>query len=577
MDNKTKRKMSAFDGLGTEDVAPSALDFQMPTKTSFVQSRSTVRYTPTSGSTYSNENRILTFRISSEQYLDPTTATLNFVVKSPSPNAVFEDTAALKCIQDIRVTVGGTQLEMQNQVGNALQPILFHSASADYLSSSASVCLGAYGFKPSVGLSLNSSDSGGVIFQADNTSDPIGGLSGTSALGNVANAPNTFVGTTYRANSFPSGLERRLSDAGGSFSSRKVLGLDFNGRAFSISLSLLSGLWRGNRYLPARNMGAIEITITFAPYSAWFIQTAPITVSSTNVLTVAENNDAPYNAYTISQCSITVDALQIAPEVVSKVDSACSSDSGVNMVIDTFVTSLFSSRPPSTMDSFVCTRPYSNLLATYLCCRPTAGANSPYWNKSQYYGGSRFAGLQTTVGSLTFPVSEIQNTAQAWGELRKALARNNVSLEKGNAITYEAYNSLYAGTYGCYTAACRGTAPDIKEITGSAATNGTRSTFASSLSNASPSQFLLGQSFSRVLGDSATVQLTGLNSKLSGYSMTTNLRQLPVYASPNTTDPVAGPPCTLDSALQSEPMDWLVTQVCSVLMRLANDSVAVAD
>jgi hypothetical protein len=59
--------------------------------------------------------------------------------------------------------------------------------------------------------------------------------------------------------------------------------------------------------------------------------------------------------------------------------------------------------------------------------------------------------------------------------------------------------------------------------------------------------------------------------------MTTNLRQLPVYASPNTTDPLAGPPCTLDAALQSEPMDWLVTQVCSVLMRLANDSVAVAD
>lgn len=566
--------MSAFDGLGTEDMAPSALDFQMPSRTSFVQNRTTVRYTPTSGSSYSNENRIITFRISSEQYLDPTTAMLNFVIKAPNTLAVPEDLVALKCWSDIRCTVGGTQCEQQSSVGDSLQPIVFHSASADWLSSSGSVQMGSYGFKPSVGLSLAASSANNPTFQV-NSANHVGGTSGTSDLGLIATDPNNFAGTTYRANSFPGGTEQPLSAGTGSFSSRKIQGLGFTGRAYSIPLAYLFGLFRGTKYLCARNMGAIELTLTLAPYARWWIQCAAVALSTDNILTATANAADPYNAFTVTQCSITIDALQIAPEVVSRIDAACSSESGVNLVIDSFVTSLFSSRPPSTNDSYVCQRPYSNLLGTFLCQRPTAGANSCYFNKSQYFGGSRFAGLVSTVGSQTYPISEITDTAQAWGELRKALSRNNVGLDKGNAITYEAYNSLYAGTYGVFSAAARGTAHDIVAVT--TGDNSSRSLYASSLTNASPSQFLLGQSFARVLGSGAEISLSGLNSKLSGYSMTTSLRQLPVYASPNTTDPVAGPPCTLDAALGSANMDTLVTQLCSVLIRLANDSVAVAD
>lgn len=570
--------MSAFEGLGVQDVAPSALDFQMPTKTSFVQGRTSVRFTPTSGSTYSNDNRIITFRLASEQYFDPTTAMLNFTVKTPASTAVPEDMAALRCWDSIRVTVGGSQVELQNQAGASLYPILLNSASKDWIQSTAAVQMGSYMHNPSPGMSLNTDSSGQITIQTDNTGAPIRGLSGSSdSLGFEPNNPFKFAGTTYRATSFPAGFEKPLNAS--KFTGRKVNGLQFQGRAYSIPLSYLLGFFRteGGRYIPARNCGAIEITLTLAPYAAWFIQTAQLTVDAGNVISQSSAVVAPYNAYTVTGCSITIDALQIAPEVVNRIDAACASDSGVNMVVDTFVTTLFSSRPPSTMESFVCTRPYSNLLATYICGRPTAGVNSAFWRGSDYYFGSRFAGLQSTVGSLTFPVSEIQDTAQAWTELRKSLVRNNVGLDRGCCVTYDEYNSLYPSSYGAYTAATRGTAPDLTKITGSGATDATRAAYANTTANLAPSCFLLGQSFARVLGSGAEITLSGLNSKLAGFSMTSNLRQTAVYDSPNDTDPVAGPPCTLDSAIGNTPIDWLVTQVCSVLIRLANDSVAVAD
>ena len=437
--------------------------------------------------------------------------------------------------------------------------------------------MGSYMNNPTVGLSLAAAASQAIQTQTNSATAIRGLTAADSSLGFEADTPYTFAGTTYRANGFAAGFETSL--ASNKLTSRRVNGVQFLGRAYSIPLSLLAGFFRpeGGKYIPARNCGAIEITLTLAPYAQWFIQTAQLSVSASNVITQSTASVPPYNAYTVTGCSITIDALQIAPEVVNRIDAACASDSGINMVIDTFVTTLFASRPPTTMESFVCTRPFSNLLATYISGRPTAGANSAYWRGSDYYYGSRFAGLQSTVGSLTFPVSEITDTAQAWGELRKSLVRNNIGIDKGNCVSYESYNSLYPGPYGCFSAATRGTAPDLTRITGSGATDASRAAYANTTANLAPSCFLLGQSFARVLGSGAEITYSGLNSKLAGYSMTSNLRQTPVYESPNDTDPVAGPACTLDSALGTANIDWLVTQVCSVLVRLANDSVAVAD
>jgi hypothetical protein len=101
--------------------------------------------------------------------------------------------------------------------------------------------------------------------------------------------------------------------------------------------------------------------------------------------------------------------------------------------------------------------------------------------------------------------------------------------------------------------------------------------FANGIMNMPPACFLIGQSFSRVLSDGSSVNLSGINSRISGYSAQTNLQFIPFVASPNDSDPLANPACSMDSALFDTPLDYLVTQAVSVLVRLAMNSVMVSD
>jgi hypothetical protein len=442
--------------------------------------------------------------------------------------------------------------------------------------------MGSWLWKPSVGIGLATTAGAGnasTIAPQLSSADQIRGLSSLDAsLGFRATNPQAFVGSTYRANSFPAGLEANglTVDSRSKFTSRKVNGLGFAGRAYSIPLSYLFGIFRnGGKYLPVRNMGAIELTLELAPYNRWFIQCAKTTFGENNVATMSTDNTAPYNAYQVSQVSVTVDALQIAPSLVNDIDALCAGPDGLAMVVDTYVSTVFASRPPSTSESFVCSRPFSNVLATYLSGRPTLGANSPFWRHADTYGGSKFNGLQATIGSLNFPLSSIRNTAEAWGELRKSLTRNGIALEKAPCVTWEAYNSNYASSYGPASAAARGTAPDLTLI--SSGTDAQRAAYASSTENLNPSAFLLGQSFARVLGSGAEISLSGCNSKLAGYSLTQTLNQIETVATPNNSNPLAAPPCTLDASLGDASFDWISTQVCSVLIKLAQNSVMISD
>jgi hypothetical protein len=248
-------------------------------------------------------------------------------------------------------------------------------------------------------------------------------------------------------------------------------------------------------------------------------------------------------------------------------------------VIPTMVTTLFPSQQGGvSQQSLVCTRPYSNLNAQFVTMRPSAGANSAYWPKSMYFGGSRFLGCQSQIGGLSWPAQAIQSVSQAWVELRKALAgTRGTSIDKGSAVGFSEYACQYPSPYGAYSSASRGAAPDITEITRASATDVTRSAFANSIASMPKACFVIGQNFSRVIGSDMETSLSGQNSRLSGYSVQTNLTFRPYVASPNNTNPDANPACSLDSALFDTPIDYLVTQSVSVLMMIRDSSVMVSD
>lgn len=578
--------MSAFDAVGSSiDVAPNSLDFSLPTRTSFIQQRNSVTYTPVSGATYGASNTIIQFKISSEGYLDPATAMLNFTLRVPNAGVVPDDLYPVFCWNSLRCVSGGTQAEYLTSAGAALYNQIIHSCDKSWIQSTGSVSCGAWAHCPSQGLSLETTSVGGSAVAstiAPQTSDAasfIGGLSAAdNSLGQNPVSASQYVGSTWRPNSMSRFEVNSLTgNARNKLASRKIGGRQFSGRSYSVPLSYLFGIMRtGGKLLPLRNMGALEFTLELNSYAKTFIQCQAATLGENNVITQAAADIAPYGDFTVSAVSITCDICQISSNVVNEIDSLCAGSEGLSLVCDTYVSTLFSSRPPSTTESFSASRPFSNLLATYLSGRPTAGVNSPFWRHTDTYFGSRFVSLQTSVGSAQFPLASIQSTAQAWMELRKSLTRNAIALERGAGVaTYESFNSIYPTCWGGLSAASRGTAPDITKITGG--NNTSRAAYAASTENLAASTFYLGQSFSRVLGDTETISLSGLSSKTSGYQQTTTLGLIPVSASPNDSDPLAGAPGTLDAAIGSAPIDWLLVQNCSILIKLAMNSTMVSD
>jgi hypothetical protein len=582
--------MSVFDNLGGAEYLPDSLTYRTPTKENFVLGRTTQRWTPTSGSTYSGLNsRTITFRLNSSEMAAPESFYLNMQLRTPKTYVVPEDLAPISILSSVRLTVGGSQAEYYTNAGTALKPLIYHSASADFLSGNASVALGSWLYRPTVGFGLQSGSDANTITPVVNSDGNIGGTdygADTNSLGKNASFNYNYMGSTYRANSFVGGFEAALTTAT-KFTGRSVNGIDFNGRNYSIPLALILGLFRTEQLLPLRSMGAVELTLELNPPNRCLIVCAPATVGTEigGVLAVKQNqlglsSDAPENYvldYTLTNLSITGDLVSISPAAAAKIDSLTAGEDGISLVVDTFATTLFPTQQGgASQQSLVCTRPYSNLTAQWVTMQPSAGVASPYWNKSNFYSGSRFQSCQTQIGGLSFPAQAITSTSQAWLELRKSLTRNGVSLEKGTAVGWHAYNCQYPSPYGPRTAASRGTAPDIRMITNTPALTNLGE-FSNGIMNMPPACFVIGQSFSRVLSSGDSVSLSGINSRLSGYSAQTNLQFTPFVASPNNSDPLANPACSMDSALFDTPMDYLVTQSVSVLLRLAMNSVMVSD
>jgi hypothetical protein len=575
--------MSVFENLGGSEYQPNSMSYRPPTKETFVIGRTTQRWTPTSGSSYSALNaRTITFRLSSESMLDPATAYLNLTLKTPRGYVVPEDLAPLSLISAVRLTVAGSQTEQYTSVGDAVKPLMYVSSAADYLSGNASASMGSWLYRPNVGVGLATTGPNTIGTVSSSIVGPfIGGsaFSGNeNSLGVDATDSFKFVGSTYRSNSFPAGFEATTLSTTTKFTGRTVNGIDYQGQSYSIPLALIFGLFRVDQYLPLRVMGAIELTIELNQPSRTLIVCKPLVYAASNEITEG-SADAYTLDYQVTNLSIAADLVSVNPSAAADIDALAAGSTGLSLVIPTLVTTLFPSQQGGTsQQSLVCTRPYSNLTAQFVTMRPSAGANSAYWPKSMYFGGSRFLGCQSQIGGLSWPAQAIQSLSQAWVELRKALAgTRGTSIDKGSAVGFSEYACQYPSPYGAWSAASRGAAPDITEITNASATDVTRSAFANSIASMPKACFVIGQNFSRVIGSDMETSLSGQNSRLSGYSVQTNLTMRPYVASPNNTNPDANPACSLDSALFDTPIDYLVTQSVSVLMMIRDSSVMVSD
>ena len=585
--------MSVFDQLGASELPPVGMMYKSPERDTSVTGRITQKWQPTSGSVYSGLNsRVITFRISSSMLADMSTFYLNFQCKTSKSFVHLEDLFPLHMIESARLNIGGAQVENIQNFAEAVKPLVYHTASADWLAGPASITMGSWLYRPTtgIGLRLNGSNSVGVV--QDDTAEQIGYTTTNPATTQAADRslgfhpadPNAYAGACYRTNSFASGLEytnlNRANFSSSKWTGRTNAGVRFDGKTFSVPLGLIFGTARLESYLPLMSCGSVDISITLAAPNRCLILTQPLSYTANGNAIVAIDPTAAENAtpldYTLSNLSITGDLLQVSPGTAQQIMASTSGEEGISFVIDTLVSQLFPTQSGGTgSHSFTVSRPFSNLTALYCVARPSAIASSEYALKSSYGLGSRYLNSSSQIGGLSFPSQTVDSTSQAYLELRKALTRTGANIQGGSAISWANYNSQYGSAYGAYSSATRGSSADVTLLT-DPARSAQRYRMSNGISAQTPSCFVLGQSYSRILsGNSITV--TGINSRLSGYTTQLNINLTPFAASPNNSDPNANSCSSTDSAALDSPLDFVVTQSASVLLKLSGDSVSVSD
>ena len=587
--------MSVFDALGASEHPPMGLEYGEVKRDVSVTGRISQKWQPTSGSVYSGLNsRVITFRISSSMLADMESFWLSFQVKTPRSWVHLEDLFPLAMIESARLNIGGAAVENIQNFSSAVKPLVYHTASADWLSGPGSVTCGSWLYRPSNGIGLEVTGSNGVQCVTDSTSiqianaavvtagPPAVAVDPTTSLGFHAASPYAFAGSTFRSNSFAGGLEwtNLGRDSSSKFSGRTNAGVGLSGRTMSIPLGLIFGAFRMQSYLPLMSCGSIDISLTLAAPNRCLIVTNPLVYgAAANTIVAASLSEAESTYtldYTLSNVTISGDLLQVAPSTAQKIMAMTSGDQGISFTVDTLVSTSFPTQPGgASSHSFTVSRPLSNMTAQYIVAQSSVLASSEFACKSNYVLGSRFVSSSITVGGLSFPSQTTDSTSQAYLELRKAITRGGANIQAGSAITWPIYNSQYASPYGAYNNATRGSACDVTLLTDT-----TRSAqkyrLASGITSQTPSCFMLGQSFSRILSGSS-LSVSGINSRLSSYVTQTNLSLVPFRASPNNSDPAANPASSTDSALLDTPLDFTVTQSATVLVKLANDSVSVSD
>ena len=586
--------MSVFADLGPSEHAPLGMQYDDVKRDVSVTGRISQTWQPTSGSSaYSGLNsRVLTFRISSAMLADMETFFLSFQVKTPKSWVVCDDLFPLACIESARLNLGGAMVENIQNFAQAVKPLIYHSASSDWLSGPASITCGSWLYKPSAGFGLQSNGNNAIGIVADSTTLQIGNATAstvatadqTTSLGNHADVPLQYAGSTYRTNSFVGGLEyTELNREPGisKFSGRTQGGVTLSGgRTFSVPLGLIFGAFRSSTYLPLMACGSLDLSITLAPPNRCLIVCTPTWITpssnqfSVETLSTSGADDFVLD-YTLSNVKISGDLISVSPATSQKISAMTSSDRGISLTISTLVSTVFPTQPGgASSHSFTVTRPLSNLNAQYVSCQSSVLAASEFACKSNYVLGSRYLSSSCQIGGLTFPSIATDSTSQAYMELRKAISRGGQNIQAGSAINWNNYNCQYGSPYGCYSSALRGGSQDVTLLTSARSADKYR--LSAGIASCTPSCFLLGQSFSRLL-NSDSLSVSGINSRLSSYATQTTINVVPYRASPNNSEGTANSASSTDAPLLDTALDFTVTQSATVLVKLANDSVSVSD
>ena len=581
------------------DISDSLRLYRTPISLSqSVVSRSSCRFATTGSSSFSpSNNRSITIRMSSMEYLDPTSCYLVFSFKPGRPGVIYQDNI-LSIFDTARLTCGGRVLESLNNVSELMPTVFYGATPAEAINSAMGELMGCDKYRTDkyaylqagngTGASGQDASVGPVKF-GDKTAIPgfdagaaniVAG--GSAIISNSSNLINAYGHTSC------SGLTKKYycADAGNqNVDSGFVSGLhnanQSGERYFAIPLFALFGTFSVSpQFLPLRNMGVLSIELTLST-TRGVMNVVPKSVSGGANASLVASVDYLVDAncvelakgkadYTINNCYVYGDVVQPNPSIVEKCDQLVQSSTGISLIFSTWSASSFNVNYTNNLQLQV-SRSYSHVRDLVAVSRPSDTVSSVFARGDQTYLGSRLRSYRTQIGSSSFPAVEIDNVAVALLETLKSFGHSTGSTSSVfNLQNYTGHTGVAHSASG-FT----GLLENINVIK----TGGAPALFQASASHtAAPSNFCICQSYSRLLGEGQVHALSGISTRLSGSILTLNL-QLRDFNSedPNTHGESSRNANSVDCILGTSPLNCVIGIHSEQLLRIADSSIMVSD
>lgn len=581
------------------DISDSLRLYRTPISLSqSVVSRSSVRFATTGSSSFSpTNNRSITIRMSSMEYLDPTSCYLVFSFKPGRPGVIYQDNI-LSLFDTARLTCGGRVLESLNNVSELMPTVFYGATPAEAINSAMGELMGCDKYRTDKYAFLQAGDGSGT---QDATLGPLKLGSNSAVPGFDSGSPNyVSVGGANQAiiqnssnlinaygHSVCSGLTKKYYCADATnqnVDSGFVSGLHNSGgtgeRYFAIPLFALFGTFSVSpQFLPLRNMGVLTIELTLST-TRGVMNVIPKLTSDSNK-TLVRNVDYTTDAgcaelakgkadYTINNCYVYGDVVQPNPSIVEKCDQLVQSSTGISLIFSTWSASSFNTNYTNNLQLQV-SRSYSHVRDLVAVFRPSDTVSSVFARGDQTYLGSRLRSYRTQIGSSSFPAVEIDNVAVALLETLKSFGHSTGSTSSVfNLQNYTGHTGVAHSTSG-FTGL-------LENIT-VAKTGGLPALLQASASHtASPSNFCICQSYSRLLGEGQVHALSGISTRLSGSILTLNLQLRDFNDSdPNTDGGSSRNANSVDCILGTSPLNCVIGIHSEQLLRIADSSIMVSD
>ena len=581
------------------DISDSLRLYKTPISLSqSVVSRSTVRFNTTGASAFNQSNRSIVIRLSSQEYLDPTSAFLVFSYKPKVKGTVPQD-CILSLFSDARLIVGGRVVESVQNVSELMPSVFIGKSPKEAIQSAYGALAGVdkyttdkYGYvqvgdgaggAANITAGINPLRLGTLTSYAGfdaGTANFVPDQSSTSSVASI-NKNSSSLANAYGYTTC-SGLTKKYMQSDNlNVDSGFLSGVQTGLRYYAVPLHALFGFFGISQFICLRNLGVVSIELSLHP-TRGVLNVLPKALAAgvdgeDGVINLTDSTGDAVEAlasgkrdYELTNVYVYCDVVQPNASIVEKIDQLVMGNSGVSYVFDTWTSSTQNVQYASSVQIQV-SRSYSHVRDLVMIARPVDAVSSVFARQDQTYLGSRVRSYRSSIGSSSFPAIEIDNVQLALLECLKSFGHHTgasssvIDLQNYTGSTGVSHGG--SGFTGCL------------ENLGVVKTGGINALFQASCTHTTaPSNYMIAQSYSRLLGEGQNHALSGISTRLSGSIMTLNLQLYDYNTASANLDITSGINTgSVDCILGNTPLHITVGIHSEQLLRIADSSVMVSD